>query len=151
MRFTFTWPNRSPVCEHQLWVKTPARVGGGDSGFSIVRIPYSLSLSRLFLALLCVLQAAHAASIPNNALDPVAADLAAGRADDAISRLNLSLAAKPADAEAHNLLCRVYYQESDGMMPSTSARPRSSLRRWIARITSGWAGHMAKKPTPSIP
>ncbi len=58
-----------------------------------------------------MLQAAHAASIPNNALDPVAADLAAGRADDAISRLNLSLAAKPADAEAHNLLCRVYYQE----------------------------------------
>jgi tetratricopeptide (TPR) repeat protein len=53
--------------------------------------------------------AAHAASIPN--LDPVTADLAAGRADDAISRLNLSLAAKPGDAEAHNLLCRAYYQE----------------------------------------
>ena len=63
--------------------------------------------------MLCVWQpgAADAASIPNNALDPVTADLAAGRADDAISRLNLSLTAQPADAEAHNLLCRVYYQE----------------------------------------
>ena len=74
---------------------------------------YSLPLSPVLLALLCVWQpgAAHAASIPNNALDPVTADLAAGRADDAISRLNLSLTAQPADAEAHNLLCRVYYQE----------------------------------------
>ena len=34
-----------------------------------------------------------------------------GRADDAISRLRSSLAANPGDAEAHNLLCRVYYQE----------------------------------------
>jgi tetratricopeptide (TPR) repeat protein len=73
---------------------------------------YSLSVSGLLLAALCMLQPAHAASIPNNALDPVTADLAAGRADDAISRLNLSLTAKPGDAEAHNLLCRVYYQEN---------------------------------------
>jgi tetratricopeptide (TPR) repeat protein len=68
---------------------------------------------RLFSGLLLVLLAApgalRAASISN--LDPVAADLAAGRADAAISRLNVSLAAKPEDAEAHNLLCRVYYQE----------------------------------------
>ena len=34
-----------------------------------------------------------------------------GKADDAISRLSSSLAANPGDAEAHNLLCRVYYQE----------------------------------------
>jgi tetratricopeptide (TPR) repeat protein len=75
----------------------------------MVRILYS----HLLLALLYVLQPglAQAASIPGNALDPVTADLAAGRADDAISRLNLTLTAQPADAEAHNLLCRVYYQE----------------------------------------
>jgi tetratricopeptide (TPR) repeat protein len=72
----------------------------------------SLPLSLLFLALLSVqVGSAHAASIPNDRLDPVTADLAAGRADDAISRLNLSLSAQPADAEAHHLLCRVYYQE----------------------------------------
>ncbi len=76
-----------------------------------MRILDSLPLCPLLLALLCMSQpgAVHAASIPNQ--DPVTADLAAGRADDAISRLNLSLAAKPGDAEAHNLLCRVYYQE----------------------------------------
>jgi cytochrome c-type biogenesis protein CcmH/NrfG len=76
-----------------------------------VRILHYLPLALLLLALLSMSQPTHAASIPNNALDPVTADLAAGRADDAISRLNLSLSAKPGDAEAHNLLCRVYYQE----------------------------------------
>jgi cytochrome c-type biogenesis protein CcmH/NrfG len=78
-----------------------------------VRILYPLPLSSLLFGVLCVWQpgAVDAASIPNNELDPVTADLAAGRADDAISRLNLSLTAQPADAEAHNLLCRVYYQE----------------------------------------
>jgi tetratricopeptide (TPR) repeat protein len=54
---------------------------------------------------------APAASIPNNALQAVGADLNAGRADVAISRLSSSLAANPQDAEARNLLCRVYYQE----------------------------------------
>lgn len=86
---------------------------GGDSGFTIVRILHSLPLSPVLFILLCVWQpgAADAASISSNELDPVTADLAAGRADDAIARLNLSLSAQPADAEAHNLLCRVYYQE----------------------------------------
>jgi tetratricopeptide (TPR) repeat protein len=55
--------------------------------------------------------AAHASSIANSLLEPVDADLTVGKADDAISRLSSSLAANPADAEAHNLLCRVYYQE----------------------------------------
>jgi tetratricopeptide (TPR) repeat protein len=78
-----------------------------------VRILNSLPLFLLLLALLSGSHAgaASAASIPNNTLDPVTADLAAGRADDAISRLSLSLSAQPGDAEAHHLLCRVYYQE----------------------------------------
>jgi Flp pilus assembly protein TadD len=75
-----------------------------------VRILYSSRISRLFLALLCI-SAAYGASAPNIALGPVTADLAVGKADDAISRLSATLAADPADAEAHNLLCRVYYQE----------------------------------------
>ena len=63
----------------------------------MVRILNSSTLSHLLIAMLCVLQgpAAHTASIPNNA----------------ISRLSSSLATDPGDAEAHNLLCRVYYQE----------------------------------------
>ena len=75
-----------------------------------MRILYHPRLSLLFLALLC-LSTAYGASAPNIALGPVSADLTLGKADDAISRLSASLAADPADAEAHNLLCRVYYQE----------------------------------------
>ena len=75
-----------------------------------MRILYSLRLSHLFLALLFA-SAAYGASAPNIELGPVNADLMAGKADDAISRLSASLAADPADAEAHHLLCRVYYQE----------------------------------------
>jgi cytochrome c-type biogenesis protein CcmH/NrfG len=120
--------------------RTPARLGGGGSGFSIVRKSFSLSLSRLLLALLCMSQLGHAASIPNDALEPVNADLAAGRADDAISRLNLSLSTKPGDAEAHNLLCRVYYQEKrwdDAIHQCDSAVQlaplESSYHLWLGR------------------
>jgi tetratricopeptide (TPR) repeat protein len=44
-------------------------------------------------------------------LPQIHAELDAGRADDAITHLKSSLDANPNDAEAHNLLCRVYYQE----------------------------------------
>ena len=79
----------------------------------IMRVLYSSTLSHLLLAALCVLQARgdDTTSIPKSVLEPVSADLTLGRADDAISRLSSSLAASPGDAEAHNLLCRVYYQE----------------------------------------
>jgi Flp pilus assembly protein TadD len=78
-----------------------------------MRIPYSAALSHLLLAGLCVFQAwaADPASLPEDMLTPVRADLTMGRADDAISHLRSSLTANPQDAEAHNLLCRVYFQE----------------------------------------
>lgn len=50
------------------------------------------------------------ASVPKN-VQRVIADLSAGEADDAISRLRSSLLANPHDAKAHNLLCRVYFEE----------------------------------------
>ena len=82
----------------------------------MMRIPYSAMLSHLLLAglcYLCVFQAwaASPASLPEDMLTPVRADLTMGRADDAISHLRSSLTANPEDAEAHNLLCRVYFQE----------------------------------------
>jgi tetratricopeptide (TPR) repeat protein len=78
----------------------------------VVRI-LSSTFSQLLVAMLCILPAgaADAASIPTNVLEPVNADLTLGKADDAISILSSSLAANPGDAEAHSLLCRVYYQE----------------------------------------
>jgi tetratricopeptide (TPR) repeat protein len=47
-----------------------------------------------------------AASLPQ-----IHVDLNQGRADSAITDLQSSLSTHPNDAEAHNLLCRVYYQE----------------------------------------
>jgi Flp pilus assembly protein TadD len=87
------------------------RVDGSDR--NRVGIPYSAMFSPLLVALLCTSQSpvAYAASTPDDIIEPVCADLTIGRADDAISRLSSSLAANPGDAEAHNLLCRVYYQE----------------------------------------
>jgi Flp pilus assembly protein TadD len=78
-----------------------------------MRIPYSATLFRLLIGGLCVLQvwAANPASLPKDTLAPVRADLAMGRANDAVSRLRLLLTANPENAETHNLLCRVYYQE----------------------------------------
>jgi tetratricopeptide (TPR) repeat protein len=83
------------------------------SEWNPVRILDSSTPFLFLLAMLCIspARAVHAASIPNSALQPVSADLTAGKADDAISRLSSSLAQNPADGEAHNLLCRVYYQE----------------------------------------
>ena len=74
---------------------------------------YFATLFRVCLAVLCVLQlqVTYAASIPSNVFEPVHADLTSGKADDAISLLGSSLAVNPQDPEAHNLLCRVYYQE----------------------------------------
>lgn len=78
-----------------------------------MRTLYSSTLSLLLLALSCVAQErmANPASNSQNVLESISADLTVGRADDAISRLSSSLAANPRDAEMHNLLCRVYYQE----------------------------------------
>jgi len=93
--------NRSPAAGHQDGVMRTA----------VRKTVQMLSSTMLSPLLLAVVYAAGAASIPNNALEPVRADLATGKADDAIARLKVSITANPADAEAHNLLCRVYYQE----------------------------------------
>ena len=80
-----------------------------------MRRPYSATFCPLLVALLCAPQGpaayADSTSTPNGIIGPVSTDLTIGMADDAISRLSSSLAANPEDAEAHNLLCRVYYQE----------------------------------------
>jgi tetratricopeptide (TPR) repeat protein len=81
------------------------------------------------------------ASTPNNVLVPVKADLTAGMADDAISRLSSFLAANPRDAEAHNLLCRVYYQEerwNDAIRECETATQLAPLdsgyHLWLGRV-----------------
>jgi tetratricopeptide (TPR) repeat protein len=105
-------------------------------------MPYFSTLFRVFLAVLCVLeaQATSAASVPSNVLQPVSTDLTVGKADDAISLLSSSLAANPEDGEAHHLLCRVYYQEErwDGAIreceTAVQLKPAdSSYHLWLGR------------------
>lgn len=90
----------------QFWPARRILTTNPNINMHVMLFLFLLALSTLLQA-----QAVQAASIPDNALEPVSADLALGKADDAIARLNASLGANPSDADAHNLLCRVYYQE----------------------------------------
>jgi len=58
-----------------------------------------------------VLSAALLWTTGAEAANPVRRDLELGRADNALATLDAMLAGNPNDAEAHNLRCRVYYQE----------------------------------------
>jgi tetratricopeptide (TPR) repeat protein len=89
---------------------------------------------------------AHAASISNDPLAPVRIDLDVGRADDAISHLGSFLTANPGDADAHNLLCRVYYQEQrwndaiDECQIAVRLMPlNSGYHLWLGRAYGGKA------------
>jgi Tfp pilus assembly protein PilF len=50
-------------------------------------------------------------AMPATMANPVRRDLNLGRADAALQRLDGVLAHAPSDAQAHNLRCRVYYEE----------------------------------------
>ncbi len=85
-------------------------------------------------------------ALPAAALDlviktSVSSALAEGQADTAIQRLNQILAENPQDAEAHNLLCRVYYQEqrwdqaTHECEEATRLSPASSnTHLWLGRV-----------------
>ena len=97
---------------------------------------------RAFVTLLCLMQGPLliAASFPSNPLRPIDADLTAGRADEALSLLHSSLATNPGDAEAHHLVCRVYYQEQrwdDAIRECQTAvqlaSDRSDYHLWLGR------------------
>ena len=71
-----------------------------------------------------------------------------GQANRAIAVLNQQLAANPRDAEAHNLLCRVFYQEErwDNAVPecerAVSLAPASSIYQlWLGRAYGQKADH----------
>ena len=107
--------NTSVTGEHKNTIEFRSRVKSSlpETGLTMTRFLYSRLLFFLLLGVFCGMQA-HAndiASAPKNGRQRVIADLTEGKADDAISSLSSSLSANPQDAEAHNLLCRVYYQE----------------------------------------
>jgi tetratricopeptide (TPR) repeat protein len=75
-------------------------------------------------------------------------NLAQGEADDAIRRLTQALTGNPQDAEAHNLLCRVYFQEQrwDNAVheceQAARLAPESGVNHlWLGRIYGEKADH----------
>ncbi len=130
--------------------------------FKAVRVPFSLKQSLLLLFLLGVSQAwaADAGSVPIDPLETARLYLVAGRADDAISLLTSSLSSVPDNAEAHSLLCRVYYQEErwDDAVRECEAAVRlapnnSGYHLWLGRaygqkadsMHSVWSYGLAKR------
>jgi tetratricopeptide (TPR) repeat protein len=79
--------------------------------------------------------------------DSAPALLAAGRADDAITTLRSKINTSPSNAEAYNLLCRVYFSTGDWDLgipaceKSVALDPsNSSYHMWLGRIYGEKAG-----------
>jgi len=79
-------------------------------------------------------------AMPSVAADPVRGDLNFGRADAALEKLNSALSLDPNDAEAHNLRCRVFYQEehwdqaiAECEAAVQNAPSNSSFHLWLGR------------------
>src|SRR6202008_4161152 len=77
---------------------------------------------------------------PAPLLETARGDLTGGRADHGLDVLNQVLAQEPQNAEAHNLLCRIYMQEqrwSDAIKSCQAAvklmPDNSSYHLWLAR------------------
>jgi tetratricopeptide (TPR) repeat protein len=99
---------------------------------------------------LLVLSAMLAWGMPSIAADPVRSALNQGRADDALRALNATLAQSPADAEALNFRCRVYYQEhrwdraiSDCEAAVQAEPANSNFHLWLGRAYGQKAAHVS--------
>jgi tetratricopeptide (TPR) repeat protein len=100
---------------------------------------------------LLALSAMLAWGMSSIAADPVRADLNQGRADEALTTLDSTLVQNASDAEAHNLRCRVYYQEEqwDRAIADCEAAvqldPSSSdYHLWLGRAYGQKAAHISR-------
>lgn len=87
-------------------------------------------------------------ALPTPAAHEAQLDLNLGRADAALRILDPALAQNPGDAEAHNLRCRVYYEEeqwdaaiSDCEASVESAPQNSDDALWLGRAYGRKAAH----------
>ena len=85
------------------------------------------------------------------AADPVRSALNQGRADEALQALDTTLAQDASDAEAHNLRCRVYYQEEqwNRAIADCEAAVRldpssSNYHLWLGRAYGQKAEHVPR-------
>ncbi|HVT97153.1 MAG TPA: tetratricopeptide repeat protein [Acidobacteriaceae bacterium] len=97
---------------------------------------------------LFVFSAALLGTLAAHAAHPAHRDLDLGHANSALQSLNATLAANPNDAEAHNLRCRVYYQEQDWDKAAPDcedavrlAPDESSFHLWLGRAYGHKAEH----------
>ncbi|MGC2636259.1 MAG: hypothetical protein WA294_03705 [Acidobacteriaceae bacterium] len=97
-----------------------------------------------------LLGAAVSWAIPSIVADPVRFDLNAGRADAALQTLNPALSQNPADAEALNLRCRVFYEEqlwnqaiADCESAVKAAPADSDFHLWLGRAYGQKAAHIS--------
>ena len=103
------------------------------------------SPARIAVLLLALMVAASTTAPPAGALDAETlraahADLIHGRADEGIRLLSPALARNPGDADAHNLLCRIFLQEErwdDAIRHCEAATQQSSqssdFHMWLGR------------------
>lgn len=87
-------------------------------------------------------------TMAESSANPVSEDLNFGRADDALHTLSATLSSNQQDAEAHNLRCRVYYQEeqwdqavSDCEAAVGFAQGESNFHLWLGRAYGQKAAH----------
>lgn len=97
-----------------------------------------------------LLGAALSWAMPSTAVDPVRFDLNAGRADAALQTLAPALSQNPADAEALNLRCRVFYEEqlwdqaiSDCEAAVKASPADSDFHLWLGRAYGQKAAHIS--------
>ncbi len=89
-------------------------------------------------------------AMPTTVSVPVRRDLNLGRADSALQRLDTALTQNPNDAEAHNLRCRVYYEEEqwDEAIADCEAAVKlgptnSNDHLWLGRAYGQKASHVS--------
>lgn len=91
-----------------------------------------------------------ACALPAAVENPIRQDLKQGRVDDALVRLNAAIAQDPADAEALNLRCRVFYQEEhwneavNDCVAAVKLDPdNSNDHLWLGRAYGQKASHVS--------
>lgn len=107
-------------------------------------------LRRFLLAGSLVALTIPATAMPANVAAPVHQDLQQGRADLALRQLDGFLAQHASDAQAHNLRCRVYYEEQlwdraiDDCQAAVQLEPGNSrYHLWLGRAYGEKAAHIS--------
>jgi len=92
--------------------------------------------------------ASRCLALDKSAARTIQSNLDQGLANDAIQRLSEALSKNPGDAQAHNLLCRVYFEEQrldnanhECEQAVRLSNDNSNYHLWLGRIYGEKAGH----------